>query len=288
MEDVDDIELDRRQRLHLKLDEILDERAKLEAQAGVAKETQKALMGYSSYAHLSSSSVARPAVELATKGASLAAEAVGVPMRCAALQPPANDGPGERDALRRWLSVLQPMLDLPMPTILGGVPNSYLADYQVWLGLRALDAGEVWPIFQPGRRGNRPANLYSLSVARLSALEWKRRLVAAGHSEGDANREITASFGEQWDTIRKWEKSCREILGIDFVAAALSRAEFDRLGRPVRVGGFFSGLGRTDPIERLRQAGSQYRTEKQRAAKLSPAKQRAARRLEKQSEQISG
>lgn len=280
--------MDRRQRLHSRLDEILDERASLEAEAGVPTHPVNALLGIPCYAHLSDSPVASKAVELATEAATLAAEAVGVPLRCAALQVPANDGPGERAALRRWLGVVQPILDLPMPTLIGGAPNLYLAESAVWLGLRALDVGEVWPIFQPGKRGNRPANLYSLSIARLSALEWKRRLVAAGRSEGDANREITTSFGEQWDTIRKWERSCRDTLGTHYVTATLARAERDGLGRPPRRGGLFSGFGRIDPIERLGFAGSRYRAEKQRAADLSPAKQRAARRLEKQSEQISG
>jgi len=288
MEDLEGLELDRRQRLHSKLDEILDERAKLEADAGVSGDPERTLPGTRCYARLSTTAVAPDALSLATKAASLAAEAVGVPLRCAALQVPANDGPGERAALRRWLGVVQPIFDVPMPTILGGAGDSYLAESRVWLGLRALDVGEVWPIFQPGKRGNRPANLYSLNIARLSALEWKRRLVAAGWSERDANREITTSFGEQWDTIRKWERSCRDTLGTEYVTATLARSERDDLGRPARRRGLFGGIARIDPIERLRLAGSRYRTEKLRAAELSQAKRRAARRSEKQPPQISG
>ncbi len=284
MRDLEHLEADWRQRLHAKLDAVIDTRAQIEAEAQITP--PNALSLGLSYAHLSTTPIGARSRDLVTEAASLVAEAVGEPLRCAAFQTPANDGPGQRTALRDWLSLLTPILDLPVPTILGSAPDQYLEERTVWLGLRALDVGEVWTIFEPGKRGNRPANLYSLSLARLGALQWKRRLLSLGYSEGDANREITAAFGEQWDTIRKWESSCSATLGDYFVSSGLKRAEFDEKGRS-RPNGMFASHYQA-PLERLQSAGSRYRHEKRRAAELSPAKQRAARRLEKQPAQISG
>jgi hypothetical protein len=285
MLDLAQLHSDWRQRLHAKLDAIIDRRDELEAEAGVTPPSAFVALRLS-YAHLSMTAAGPKARTLMREAASLAAEAVGEPLRCAAFQTPANDGPGQRAALRDWLSMLTPILDLPMPTFLGSAPNEYLGEHTVWLGLRALDVGEVWQIFQPGKRGNRPANLYSLSLARLAALQWKRRLLSLGFSEGDANREITAAFGEQWDTIRKWEASCSATLGKVFVADGLNRADHDEKARPRSTG--LTAAYDQEPLERLAFAGTQYRQAKRLAAELSPAKQRAARRLEKQPSQISG
>ena len=268
--------------LHEKLDAIIDRSADFEARADV----QPSAFGFASYAYLAKSPFRRDAQGLLRAATELAAEATGVPVRAAALQAPANDGPGQRAALREWLNAFDPLTQLPQPTIMGNDFDDCLAEHTVWLGLRALDVGEVWDIFQPGHRGNRPANLYSLSMARLSALEWKRRLLSLGHSEGEANRQITAAYGEQWDTIRKWESSCGVTLGKDFVAASLRRADHDEKHH-VAPRSLFGKL-MDPPATRLQRSGDKYRTEKRRAAELSPAKQRAARKSEKQSAQISG
>ena len=278
---------DWRRDLHAKLEAILDERAELEARAEIRQTHENSAFQHGSYAYLSKGPVRLEAHALLRAAASLAAEAVGVPLRSAALQMPANDGPGQRAALRDWLNALEPLTYLPLPTPLTNEGDESLAEHIVWLGLRALDVGEVWDLFEPGKRGNRPANLYSLSIARLSALEWKRRLLSLGHSEGDANRQITAAYGEQWDTIRKWERSCAATLGSVFVAASLARADHDESHNVGRPRGLFGRL-MDPPAERLQAAGDKYRTQKRRAAELSPAKQRAARRSEKQSAQISG
>lgn len=278
MAGIDNPDISWQQRLHAKLDAIIALRAKLEEEAGVG--TPKAIAMGLSYAHLATTPVAPKARVLMREAAALAADAVGEPLRCAAFQMPANDGAGQRAALREWLSVLDPILDLPRPTFFSSTADQILEEHVVWLGLRALDVGEVREIFQPRNRGNRPANSFSLSIARLTALEWKRRLMSLGYSEGDANREITAAFGEQWDTIRKWEASCGSTLGEAFVAASLRRAEHDEKARADAPGGLF-GARRQTSLERLRFHGEQYKVEKRRAAELSPAKQRAARRLEK-------
>jgi hypothetical protein len=175
---------------------------------------------------------------------------------------------------------LEPVLNVPQPSLISAIGHEPLAEHTVWLGLRALDVGEVWPIFQPGKRGNRPANLYSLSLARLSALEWKRRLISLGQSEGEANRQITAAFGEQWDTIRKWGSSCSASLGELFVKASLERAETSEQWERPRMG--LLGTSESGWSARLQRAGENYRAEKCRAAELSPAKRKAARRSENQ------
>lgn len=272
-----------RQQLHARLDAILDLRIELEDEAGMPHRAEypSFALGLGSYAQHSTTPAGPKARALLKDAIAVTADAVGIPLRCAALQQPAEGGPGQREALRTWLSTLEPLFKLPAPNLLAG--NDCLEEYTVWLGLRALDVGEVWEIFRPGDRGNRPANLYSLSVARLSALEWKRRLIALGHSEGDANREITTAYGEQWDTIRKWKASCCATLSEAYVAAFLQHAETDEKFRQSGYRGGLFGKIMAEPFSvRLERAGQKYRYEKKLAADLSPAKRRAARRAEKQ------
>lgn len=271
MVDLENPEVRWRARLHEQLDAILDARQQLETANDIPG--YNALLGaYLSFADLSTKPIGQAASALMTKMSSLAAEAMGIPLRCAAFQIPANGPKGQRAALKSWLNNLEPILSLPQPTILGSAPDCYLTDFDVYIALSALDAGEVQSIFQPEKRGNRRANNYSLSTARLSALEWKRRLLALEYSEGDANNAITAAYGEQWDTVRKWEASCRATLGDAHVDVFLNRAKTEAKTRFRPTGIFGSGLSAVP--DRLARAGDVYKHEKKKAAELSRAKKR--------------
>jgi hypothetical protein len=150
-------------------------------------------------------------------------------------------------------------------------PAKELSVFDVLNALSALGAGEIQPIFEANRGKNRRANRWSLARTKLDALVWKKRLVATGLTEKQAKYRVMVAFGEQWDTIRKWEPQCEQILGRFHVFWELSYAggENDFYVRPGWAG-FFR---RTPDIDAaLTAAGAKYRHELIRSAVGSKAK----------------
>jgi len=260
-------------RLHKALDALLDSRAKWDRVNVADSDTSvlgRLFLRSVSHAHLAEEPAGSDARELMGQAANFLRDVLGPAVRSAALQLPIRDGDGGKNVLSGWLRLLEPILDTSQPTIIGGAPDQYLALFEVFVGLSALKAGEVQPLFQPGERGNKPANAYSLALAKLLALEWKETLGALGYKDGEANNLISQAFGEQWDTIRKWRRSCATVLD-EFMVSYCIRKAGDVSRYQSRFAQGFFGAPRT-PEEDLRSAGNLYRMERRRAAEASRSK----------------
>lgn len=261
-----------RARLHRALDALLDQRAAWEQSNDIASNPSVlgGLLGLSSYTHLADKAAGADARDITGDAAKLLRDVLGVALRSATFQRAIRDDDGGKRVLSDWLRVLEPILETPASSILGSAPDKHLQLIEVLIGLSALRAGEVQPLFRPGDRGNKPANSYSLASVKLCALEWKEALCALGHSDGEANNLISQAFREQWDTIRKWRQPCASVLG-DFVVSY-------RLGKARDVSHYQSsgrsalfGTPRT-PEQDLQTAGAMYREERRRAADASKSK----------------
>jgi hypothetical protein len=180
--------------------------------------------------------------------------------------------------LKAWLSQLYPLLQPPIGALNGLGELRQLTYFNIMDALSALDAGEVRPVFAPNAGKNRRANRYSLARAKIEALMWKKRLVCLGFREKDARYEITVAFGEQWDTIRKWEKQCTDILGALHVRSSLlfAGSAGDPCVQPVQIKGLFGNRKPLNPLYSVKAAGDAYREEVRRSAELSKRKSRPA------------
>jgi hypothetical protein len=265
--------------LHAELDALLDARTAFQAQNNIAPSLMPGFDLQLSAAHLSQTPAGDEARNLLERAIKLAASVLGTSIRSAALQKPANSPSEERLRLLRWLGFLKPIIDTPAPTLLGGAPDAYLTYGKVFMALTALDYGEVQDIFTPANKGNRPANIASLTWARMDALRWKVRLKRLGVRDGEANLAISNAFGTTWDTIRKWRKSCEDVLGKVAVVTCLELAKDVSRYKPspVRVRLF----GKPDPLADLELDGRLYQAELKRAAASGPAKKSLVRRAEK-------
>ena len=190
------------------------------------------------------------------------------PILIEALDKPAKTALQQREQLKHWLFALRPLLSRSW---LSG-HSTGLEPFEVMDALSALGAGEVQPIFQAQRGKNRRANHWTLARRKLQAVVWKKRLLALGKHEKEANHELTVAFGEQWDTMRKWKSQAERILGSDHVAVHLSMAGGDH---DPYLHGTKGLIGKRPPYDAklgLMQAGSEYRAELQRAAGLNEKK----------------
>jgi hypothetical protein len=203
-----------------------------------------------------------------------AAEVMGDRIRAAAVPRSYNDKVEQRGVLRSWLFKLSPNLSVRPGVLAGLMPGKHLTVFSVMDALSALDAGETQDIFKPNTGKNRRANRWSLSRAKLDALAWKKRLVALGRTEKEANYEVMVAFKEQWDTIRKWKVQCEAALGEDHVHSELTFAggPMDPYISQARNGMFG---GAPNVAQGLSNAGKAYRHELSQSAKLSKRKGRA-------------
>ena len=259
-----------REALHRELDRILDRRAELElrhplnALLGVAP-TDRNPVGSPGH---------RMASELFTDAITLASDMLGAITKQVALGASYDRDAEQRPILKRWLNMLVPLIYSPPPFSLVSAGKRVLTVFDVQNALSALDAGEVMPLLRPFRGRNRRKNHWSLARAKLGALMWKKRLRALGYGEKDANFRITVAFGEQWDTIRRWQAQCESILGLPTVRASLGFV--GKPGDPYLEGSRTGmiGMSQLDPLKALEMAGADYQQEKRRAAELSPRKSR--------------
>lgn len=259
-----------RARLHSALDALLDQRQSWDAINGnsFGGSVLGGHAGLPTYTNLAENASGEDAREIVKDGAKLLRDALGTALRSAAFQRPIRDEDGGKRVLSEWLRLVEPLLETP--SSFGSAPDQYLRLYEVFIGLSALSAGEVQPLFQPGDRGKKPANSYSLAWAKLRALEWKETLGALGYKDGDANNIISQAFGEQWDTIRKWRQSCGSVLDDITVAYCLEKARDVCRYQSQSPSRLFGGL-RT-PEEDLKLAGTRYRDERRRSAEASKTK----------------
>jgi hypothetical protein len=188
-----------------------------------------------------------------------------------------SDEADQRIILRSWLEAMIPLLYRRPNALAAFMPKRQLNVFQVINAINALDAGEVQPIFEPKKGKARRANRWSLAQTKLEALAWKKRLIALGETEKNANYAITVAFGEQWDTIRKWRSQCEDILGVNHVTWEL---EFAGSPKDLYIDtpgtGMFGSSQRLDPQKGLEFAGTAYRNELKRSAELSKRKGRSA------------
>jgi hypothetical protein len=92
----------------------------------------------------------------------------------------------------------------------------------LWLALRALDYGEVHPIFEP-KQTTRKRNLTELTLQlRAVAIVEYRRTRRPGKSR--ALKEVASALGVSVDTIRSWEPRLRAEFGALEVDRGLSFA----------------------------------------------------------------
>lgn len=274
MLDLPTLDNDWRAQLHAELDRVIDRRLAIESEAGVST-TPNALSGLLnlSCSHLWNTEVGKQARDLFKEVASLAADCLGSSVRSMALQRGHTSNSERRSEFLNWLYLVEPLLSAPMPSALSSAPHQVLAPYEVFSALYALDAGEVRSIFEPKKVGNKPKNIYSLAHARFEALKWKKKLILLGHEPGPANVLITNAFGETWDTIYRWKKSCVDALGETYVGFLLahSRKEAQRyVDQP--PAGLLGAAFKRDPIKDLERDGGVYKAERRRAAELSPRK----------------
>lgn len=263
-----------RQQLHNELDEVLDFRRNLE---GENAQPVNALAGLGQYHTAAIAQEDRyKAIKLFRQAIAFASRVIGQPTRDAVIERTYQTDDQARRVLASWIQHLRPILQLPPKSLLGLIPDRELTTFGVEHALKALNAGEVQPIFRPVKGKNRRANRYSLAQAKLEALIWEKRLRALGHHTKDAKHMVTVAFGEQWDTIRKWHAQCQDILGADSVRFSLefSGSSHDRyLSKST---GLLGALSRPDPAKYLGWAGDEYKRERARSAELSKRKSKAA------------
>lgn len=253
-----------RRELHERLDQLLDTRNEIEVPS----------LNYLGSLTLGSHQVndAWAATKLYTTGISFLREVLGEAVICAALPRTYENDENQRALLLNWLTFLLPLIDAPPHSLLSIAPMREMTIYDVLNAISALNAGEIQPLFRANTGKNRRANRYTLAQAKLQALVWKKRLEALGHSGKSANYEVMVAFGEQWDTIRRWQPQCEEILGsthVDFILRLAGNSN-DIYVKPPRSGMF--GSWRPDPKADLARAGESYRAELKRSAELSKAK----------------
>ena len=203
----------------------------------------------------------------------LAHDIVGDPILRAGIRRTYTRDNEQRSVLRGWLSLFLPLLQPQISMWQRPSENKRLGPFDVLDALSALDAGEIRPIFVANKGKNRRANRWSLAAAKLEALVWKKRLRLLGRAEKVANYDITVAFGEQWDTIRKWQVQCEQILGKPHVESALQFAGSAADGFVHRPSGIF-GAVKFNTDAALELAGRRYRDELSRSAELSRRKQR--------------
>lgn len=255
-----------RQRLHQRLDDILNLRSQIEhlpTETGLA-----ALLGVPPALPDVDEEKARTLFHAMM---SVAIDALGEGVRRAAFRRLYRHESDQRSLLKGWLLELWPLLNTTPQTVLAIAPNQELTIFDAIDALSALDAGEIKPLFRANTGKNRRANRWSLARTKLEALAWKKRLLALGYGEKAANYEVTKAFREQWDTIRKWKGQCEQILGLAYVRAVLDFAGSagDTCLRQTRVGLFPT---KPDPIKILQIAGDTYGAELRRSAQLSRRK----------------
>jgi hypothetical protein len=87
----------------------------------------------------------------------------------------------------------------------------YYIQATLWHALKALDYGEVHPIFQPARtKRKRDLTEMVLQLRALSFVEYRR---ARGKKKKNALDEVANALGVDLDTIRSWELRLRRVFG---------------------------------------------------------------------------
>lgn len=260
-----------RRSLHKRLDDLLDRRSALEVVEPVNT------LGQLAAHYVTTTSIAARSRPLIYEAAKLARDLVGENLQDAALRSEPEEQKRPRELVRRWLELVLPLLK-QRPHF--GSLQKKLTIYDVLDGLSALDAGEIQPIFKANTGKNRRANRWTLARTKLSALAWKKRLLAMGVPEKEASFRVTVAFEEQWETIRKWKSQCEDILGEDHVKWDLHFAGDDTdpfIHPPPSRSGMFAN-SRIDPEQALAAAGAGYVRERKRAAELSKRKGRGMNR----------
>lgn len=87
--------------------------------------------------------------------------------------------------------------------------------------LRAICAGDEPQLF--AKVAVRKVN-YRQGLCRLRALEWDVWLEEIGMAPSDRHSAIASAFGQEWDTISRWEKSMRSVLSDKVVDDRLRHA----------------------------------------------------------------
>ena len=256
-----------RRSLHKRLDDLLDRRSALEVDATVN------VLGQLEVHCATTALLVARSRPLVRDAAQLARDLVGDNLQDAAFRCGPEDQKRPREILKDWLGLVLPLLK-QRPHF--GFLKRQLTVYDVLDGLSALDAGEVQPLFKANTGKNRRANRWTLARTKLSALAWKKRLLAMGVPDKEASFRVTVAFQEQWETIRKWKSQCEEILGEDHVKWDLHFAgdETDPFIHPPQTRSGMFGSSRLDPDQALATAGANYVRERRRAAELSKRKGR--------------
>jgi hypothetical protein len=256
--------------LHEQLDELLDMRDKLYQEHDIKEaSTITGLLSLGNFdGHPAPTELAQPALALLTKSQAFIAEVLSNPIVDAALHPPLKS----RYLLSHWMFALQPILDGPKGIALENAPHEHLHFYNVIKALSALDAGQVEDIFKPANRNNSRLNQYDLSWAKYEGLVMREELILWGQKAGEANLLVSRAFGENWETIRKWEKPLHQYLNSLIVGSIKIEAKksYDKGNTPHGlIGGGLTGYYAAWQ-KRLKIAGEKYRLELKKAAELSP------------------
>lgn len=214
----------RRERLHWQLDAILNasERIKRQIQEGVDGNT----LGESKYS-------------LCRQAAEFIAGAIGDEARIDRDEHIGTDQHFLVDNLTLWFPVL-------------AAPGRGL---RLWAAaideISRMSFGDEPEIFAiaPRKRGShpRPAKIHR---CRLSAIEWAEFLQQRDVPPATYQAEIAEAFGERWDTIRHWKKSCQSFFGKSIVSEQLDSAR----------NGWWPFLEFPNYVDSLARSGSEYRS----------------------------
>lgn len=204
-----------RQELHALLDDLLDRRnALVVAKSMPPKVFRRVIsspirvdpsLGKAMVEAVSSSALRNDAI-------SLAAKLLGPTVLRAAL-PKAAEGSAsaERVALIRLLESFSKLI--PEPTTIMPWRRDGL---QRWIrAIRALEVGDVAPVFRANAGQNRRRGSYELKLHRMIAVLWLEHKIRSGMQKSQARAEVGAAYGGSGQMIYNWSHETPRELGAE-------------------------------------------------------------------------
>ncbi len=93
------------------------------------------------------------------------------------------------------------------------LPLTHEMRFSLVYGLRALNTGEIFPLFSPTKSSNMNKK-YTIAAWQMMALLHVERMVARGKKRGAAMNEVASAYGyeERGETVKKWKT--RDILTV--------------------------------------------------------------------------
>jgi hypothetical protein len=207
-----------RKALHAILDELLDERARVES---MPPDEQRDWSGV----------LARSMLAFAARACG-----PGALINAYGPQPEGDDRAARLDALSARLDVVAHFF--ASCSSVGTADSIECAAHEVHL----IASGDKPTIFaQLAKRKGRRSNAAALAFYQLRALEWEARLDELGMPAAERQSLVASAYGQTWEAIVKWKGPLASALGVDAFAYRLavarreSRAFADTFGTGVAI-----------------------------------------------------